>query len=84
MKGTAATHGDERVGQTGSFADPARDPSLTRLRAWRGAEMPATNGHGNARAIAQLHSVLSQRPVWSTVAAFLSEARLPQGTRTAI
>src|SRR5258708_27754256 len=41
-----------------AFADPARAPSLTRLRAWRGAEMPATNGHGNARAIARLHSIL--------------------------
>ena len=41
-----------------AFADPARDPSLTGLREWRGAEMPATNGHGNARAIARLHSIL--------------------------
>jgi CubicO group peptidase (beta-lactamase class C family) len=42
-----------------AFADPARDPALTASRAWRGAEMPATNGHGNARAIARLHSLLA-------------------------
>jgi CubicO group peptidase (beta-lactamase class C family) len=42
-----------------AFADPARDPSLTSSRAWRGAEMPATNGTGNARAIARLHSILA-------------------------
>jgi CubicO group peptidase (beta-lactamase class C family) len=42
-----------------AFIDPARNPALTSLRAWRGAEMPATNGHGNARSIARLHSVLA-------------------------
>jgi CubicO group peptidase (beta-lactamase class C family) len=28
-------------------------------RAWRGAEIPAVNGHGNARSIAEIHSVLA-------------------------
>jgi CubicO group peptidase (beta-lactamase class C family) len=42
-----------------AFADPARDPTLTSSRAWRGAEMPATNGHGNARSVARLHSILA-------------------------
>jgi CubicO group peptidase (beta-lactamase class C family) len=56
-----------------AFTDPARDPSLTSSRAWRGAEMPATNGHGNARAIARLHSILANGGVVDGHR-FLSEA----------
>jgi CubicO group peptidase (beta-lactamase class C family) len=56
-----------------AFTDPARDPSLTGSRAWRGAEMPATNGHGNARSIARLHSILANGGVVDGHR-FLSEA----------
>jgi hypothetical protein len=56
-----------------AFADPARDPALTRSRAWRGAEMPATNGHGNARSIARLHSILANGGV-ANGRRFMSEA----------
>jgi CubicO group peptidase (beta-lactamase class C family) len=32
---------------------------VTQTRAWRGAEIPAAGGHGNARAIARVHSILA-------------------------
>jgi len=56
-----------------AFTDPARDPVLTRSRAWRGAEMPAINGHGNARSIARLHSILANGGV-ANGRRFMSEA----------
>jgi CubicO group peptidase (beta-lactamase class C family) len=33
--------------------------TTTRTRAWRGAEIPAVNGYGNARSIAEIHGVLA-------------------------
>jgi CubicO group peptidase (beta-lactamase class C family) len=33
--------------------------TTTRTRAWRGAEIPAVNGHGNARSIAEIHCILA-------------------------
>jgi CubicO group peptidase (beta-lactamase class C family) len=38
---------------------PPLDASETRTRAWRGAEIPAANGTGNARAIARINAVLA-------------------------
>jgi CubicO group peptidase (beta-lactamase class C family) len=38
---------------------PVVDPSLTNSRAWRGAEVPAANGHTNARALATLYGALA-------------------------
>jgi CubicO group peptidase (beta-lactamase class C family) len=35
------------------------DVANTRTRAWRAAEIPAVNGHGNARSIAEVHTILS-------------------------
>lgn len=35
------------------------DVAQTRTRAWRGAEIPSVNGHGNARSIARIHTVLA-------------------------
>ena len=32
---------------------------IVNTRAWRGAEVPSTNGHGNARAVARLYSALA-------------------------
>jgi CubicO group peptidase (beta-lactamase class C family) len=37
----------------------AADPKRTVTRAWRGAEIPAANGHGNARALARIYSALA-------------------------
>lgn len=42
-----------------TFIDTQTDVSSTRTRAWRGAEIPAANGHGNARSIAQIHALLA-------------------------
>jgi len=42
-----------------TFIDTQTDVPSTRTRAWRGAEIPSVNGHGNARAIAQIHALLA-------------------------
>jgi CubicO group peptidase (beta-lactamase class C family) len=39
--------------------NPELDVDITRTRAWRGAEIPAAGGIGNARAIAELHAILA-------------------------
>ena len=41
------------------MTNPATNPLETRTRAWRAAEMPAVNGQGNARSIAQIHMLLA-------------------------
>ncbi len=41
------------------LANPAVNPLETRSRAWRGAEIPAANGHGNARSIARVYAALA-------------------------
>jgi CubicO group peptidase (beta-lactamase class C family) len=41
------------------MTNPPIDPLDTRTRAWRAAEIPAANGHGNARSIAQVHAILA-------------------------
>ena len=33
--------------------------TTTQTREWRAAELPAVNGHGNARSIAEIHSILA-------------------------
>jgi CubicO group peptidase (beta-lactamase class C family) len=42
------------------LSNPRVHPKQTRTRAWRGAEIPAANGHGNARAIARLYGALAR------------------------
>lgn len=39
--------------------NPAVDPAVTRTRAWRGAEIPAGGGTGNARSMAEIQAVLA-------------------------
>jgi CubicO group peptidase (beta-lactamase class C family) len=39
--------------------NPPINPLDTRTRAWRGAEIPAANGHGNARSVAEIHTILA-------------------------
>ncbi len=53
--------------------------ATTRTRAWRAAEIPAVNGHGNARSIAGIHSILANGGV-ARGKRFLSEA----GSRKAL
>ncbi|WP_312166958.1 serine hydrolase domain-containing protein [Phenylobacterium sp.] len=39
--------------------NPPLDVSATRTRAWRGAEIPAAGGTGNARSVAEVQSILA-------------------------
>jgi CubicO group peptidase (beta-lactamase class C family) len=39
--------------------NPRLDVGITGTRAWRGAEIPAANGHGNARSVAQIQTILA-------------------------
>lgn len=41
------------------FSNPWLDGTEPRTRAWRAAEIPAANGHGNARSVAAVQSVLA-------------------------
>jgi CubicO group peptidase (beta-lactamase class C family) len=45
--------------QTNAETNPHHDVAVTRTRAWRGAEIPAVNGTGNARAMATILAVLA-------------------------
>jgi CubicO group peptidase (beta-lactamase class C family) len=42
-----------------AVANPRLDVSLTRTRAWRAAELPAAGGTGNARAVAQIQTIMA-------------------------
>jgi CubicO group peptidase (beta-lactamase class C family) len=41
------------------MGNPAIAPELANARAWRGAEIPAANGHGNARSVARVLAALA-------------------------
>jgi CubicO group peptidase (beta-lactamase class C family) len=53
--------------------NPPIDVAETRTRAWRGAEIPAAGGTGNARAVAEIHAILANGGV-AKGRRFLSEA----------
>lgn len=53
--------------------NPGIDVSETRTRAWRGAEIPAAGGTGNARSVAEIHAILANGGV-AKGRRFLSEA----------
>jgi len=53
--------------------NPPIDVLATRTRAWRGAEIPAAGGTGNARSVAQIHAILANGGV-AQGKRFLSEA----------
>jgi CubicO group peptidase (beta-lactamase class C family) len=65
------------VGQTELQANmsnnPGIDVSATRTRGWRGAEIPAAGGTGNARSVAEIHVILANGGV-AKGKRFLSEA----------
>ncbi len=42
-----------------TFNNPVIDVSATKTRGWRGAEIPAAGGTGNARSVAQIHTILA-------------------------
>ena len=56
-----------------TFNTPGVDVSETRTRAWRGAEIPAGGGTGNARSVAEIHAILANGGV-AMGKRFLSEA----------
>ncbi|WP_260580690.1 serine hydrolase domain-containing protein [Sphingopyxis sp. PET50] len=45
--------------QRKTFTNPGVEVSATRTRAWRGAEIPAAGGTGNARSVAEIHALLA-------------------------
>ncbi|MFT5577872.1 MAG: CubicO group peptidase (beta-lactamase class C family) [Paraglaciecola psychrophila] len=56
--------GKEVAAEPGSISartlgSPALDALAPRTNGWRRAEIPAANGHGNARSIATIHSILA-------------------------
>lgn len=53
--------------------NPELDVQVTRTRAWRGAEIPAVGGIGNARAMAEIHAILANGGV-AKGRRFMSEA----------
>lgn len=59
--------------QRNMAGNPELDVAVTRTRAWRGAEIPAVGGIGNARAMARIHTILANGGV-AGGRRFLSEA----------
>ena len=59
--------------QANMSRNPGVDVSETRTRAWRGAEIPAGGGTGNARSVAEIHAILANGGV-AKGKRFLSEA----------
>lgn len=53
--------------------NPGIDVSATRTRGWRGAEIPAAGGTGNARSVAEIHAILANGGV-AKGRRFMSEA----------
>ncbi len=53
--------------------NPGVDVAETRTRAWRGAEIPAAGGTGNARSVAEIHTILANGGV-AKGRRFMSEA----------
>ena len=45
--------------QRKTFTNPPINPRDTRTREWRGAEIPAAGGTGNARSVAEIHVLLA-------------------------
>jgi CubicO group peptidase (beta-lactamase class C family) len=54
-----AGQGDEDSIASRTFRYPAVNALDSRTREWRLAEIPAANGHGNARSIAKIHAILA-------------------------
>ncbi|MGZ6014087.1 MAG: serine hydrolase domain-containing protein [Caulobacteraceae bacterium] len=73
VSGTGAGEGQQNEIQAITFNNPVIDVSATRTRGWRGAEIPAAGGTGNARSIAQVHAILANGGV-AQGKRFMSEA----------
>jgi CubicO group peptidase (beta-lactamase class C family) len=59
--------------QRNMATNPGIDVAETKTRAWRGAEIPAAGGTGNARSVAEIHAILANGGV-AKGRRFLSEA----------
>jgi CubicO group peptidase (beta-lactamase class C family) len=57
--GAAVGDGEQSELSANMSRNPGVDVMETRTRAWRAAEIPAANGHGNARSIAEIHVLLA-------------------------
>ncbi len=71
--GTAIGAGKQTELQANMSNNPGIDVSATRTRGWRGAEIPAAGGTGNARSVAEIHAILANGGV-AKGKRFLSEA----------
>jgi len=71
--GSAVGDGQQSELQANMSHNPGVDVGETRTRAWRGAEIPAAGGTGNARSIAQVHAILANGGV-AQGKRFMSEA----------
>ncbi len=65
--------GNQSELQANMSNNPGVDVGETRTRAWRGAEIPAGGGTGNARSVAEIHAILANGGV-AKGKRFLSEA----------
>jgi CubicO group peptidase (beta-lactamase class C family) len=54
----AARNPESLVGR--AFANPVIETGAVNTRAWRGAEIPAANGHGTARGLARIYGALAR------------------------
>ena len=54
-----AQDGDKDSIAVRTFANPSTTALASRTQGWRKAEIPAANGHGNARSVAKIQSILA-------------------------
>jgi CubicO group peptidase (beta-lactamase class C family) len=71
--GQGLTDGEQTEAQKSVFRNPLLEVAITRTRAWRAAELPAGNGHGNARSVAEIHALLANGG-WAKGKRLMSEA----------
>lgn len=58
-EGASITAGPQSDLAKNMGGNPRIDPLDTRTRAWRAAELPAANGHGNARSVAAVQTLVA-------------------------
>jgi CubicO group peptidase (beta-lactamase class C family) len=66
-------NGEQSFVQKNVSVNPPIDVGVTRTRAWRGAEIPAAGGTGNARSVATIHTILANGGI-ANGKRFMSEA----------
>jgi CubicO group peptidase (beta-lactamase class C family) len=71
--GTGVENNIQNEYQRNMAINPGIDVAETRTRAWRGAEIPAAGGTGNARSVAEIHAILANGGV-AKGKRFMSEA----------